>query len=117
MEQHAFALSYPNRLAVAQHVAVDGEDLVTDLVAVRHAPRERGLHGALARRLQPQIDVGWAQEILGHVAALAERRLELLERKKHLAVEASGLMPRLDVNGADLAAVLAKRQVTARYHM
>jgi hypothetical protein len=49
---------------------------------------------------------GGREEILSHVAALAEERLELFEDEKYFAVVLAGLVLWLDVDGADLTAVL-----------
>ena len=49
----------------------------------------------------------------GHVAAAAEGRLELFESEEDFAVVAAGFVARLDVDGADFAAVLAGVEIGA----
>ena len=111
VQQHALAGTYADRLAVAEHAAVDRERLVADLIPVRRASGQRGLHRRFAALLQGRVAPVRLQEIHRHVAALAEERIELLQRQEHLAVPGAGLVLRLDVHGPDQAAVLAEVEI------
>ena len=107
MKEHPLALFHPHRFPVPQRATIDGEVAITHFVAVRHAFRERRFHCGLACRFQFFDSRGGSQNIHCHVAALTERRFELLEYEKHLPVVAPRLMPGLYVNGPDLATVLS----------
>ena len=51
------------------------------------------------------------QKIHVHIAAATERRLEFLEHQKYFAIIAARLMFRLDVDRADLSAILPAGQI------
>ncbi len=59
VKQHALPLFHPDRLSVTQHVSVDGERIVADLVAVRHPLGEGSVHLALALVLETGDRRGW----------------------------------------------------------
>ncbi len=117
VQQHVFAGLHADRFAVAEHPPVDGKQAVPDLVAVREAACERGLHGALAGGLQHRVGRCRRQEIHRHVAAAAEGRLKFLQCQEHFLVVAAGLAPGLDVDRPDLAAVLAGVQIRLGAHV
>ena len=97
----------PDRLALAQHLAVDREEIVADLEPLRRAAGERGLHRRFAGGLERRIGGGRREEVHGHVAAPAEAGHELLQCQEHLTVVGAGIVLRLDVNRPHLAAVEA----------
>ena len=81
MQQHPLTGLDANRIAVAEHPAVDGEPRVTDLVAHVGATGERGRH----RRFALCFEVGvllTGQEVTGHVSSPAESGLKFLERQE-----------------------------------
>ncbi len=102
-----------DRDAVAEGAAVDGKALVADLVTVRCPRCQRRGHRLLAPVAEFRNRVT-GQEAAGHVAALAQRGLEFLEREEHFAVIGARLVFGLDVDRADQAPVLATGQVRAR---
>src|SRR5882724_196037 len=114
VKEHPLALFYAHPLAVAQHATIDGEIAIAHFIAVRHPLRERGFHRGLTSRFKFFGARGGSQKILGHVAALTERRFELLEYEKHLPVVAPRLMPGLYVNRPELATVLSCVEIRTR---
>src|SRR5437879_4569401 len=102
---------YPNRLAVPQHAAVDGEVAIADFVAVRRSLGQRGFHRGLAGGFEFFHLRRRSEKILRHVAALAEGGFEFLQNDKHLAVVLSRVEFWFDVHGSDLTAVLSGVQV------
>src|SRR5580692_6246544 len=99
MEQYAFALFDPHRFAAAQHSTVDREGIVPDLESMRRAFVEGSLHGVLSGILQILDRRRGRQKVHVHIAAAAERRLELLQSEKNLAIVAAGVLLRLDIDG------------------
>ena len=102
---------------MAEHAAIDRKQVVADLVAVRLPARHRRPHRGFAQILKRLDAGGVGQEIRRHVAAAAERRLEFLEHQEHFAVVTAGLLFRLDVNRADLSAILPIGEVGAGHEM
>src|ERR1035438_379383 len=105
MEQNSFALFHADGISVMQHPAIDCERVVAHLVSVWHTLREGSLHGRLAL-LFKLFNLGWRQEVLGHVSTAAESRLEFLQNEEDLAVIIARLMLGFDIDGANLAAIL-----------
>ena len=114
VEQHAFALLHADGLAVPEHLAVDGEEVVADLEALGLF---LGLVVGLLAEVLEVLDRLAGEEVHRHVAAAAEGRLELLQHQKHLAVVGAGLVLRLDVDRPDLAGVGAAVEVAAGHDM
>jgi len=102
---------------VAEHATIDRKQAVSHLIAVRHLPGERRLHARFAGTLERGDARRRRQEIHRHVAAAAERRLELFEDEEHFAVVGAGVALRFDVHRADLAPVLPPREVCAGAQM
>ncbi len=98
-------------LAVAEHLAVDGEGGVADLVAVGHSAGERGFHGGLACVFDRFDGGGGGEEVHGHVSAAAEGWLELFEGEEDFAVVGAGVVGGLDVDGTGEAVVLTGGEV------
>ncbi len=113
MKQHSLARFDADRLAVAEHSAVDAEELVPDLVAFRHAARARGAHRGFAGSLQLRIGGRRHEKVHVHVATATQRGFELLQREEDFAVELSGLASGLDVHRAGLRAVETGIELTA----
>ena len=111
VKQYPLALLHAHRLAVTQHAAVDGEGIVADFVAVRHALGERGFHLALAGIFESGNGLRGREEVLRHVAAAAEGGLKLLEGEEDFAIVVAGVLFGFDVNGADQAAVLTASKI------
>ena len=111
MKKNALALLDSDRFAVAKHATVNGKEPVTNFVSVRHALGERSFHGGFASFLESFVCFRRRQKILRHVATAAESRLEFLQNKKNFAIIAAWIFVRLDVNGSNLAAVLAGRKI------
>ena len=82
VKQHALALLHADRLAMAQHLAVDAEQVVADFVALRPRVLFVGLLADLLQLLERRAD----QHVHRHVAAAAEGRQKFLEHQKYLAV-------------------------------
>ncbi len=113
VEEHALSLFYADRLAMAEHPAVDGEGVVADFVTVLVAFGERGAHRALTLIFERWDGSGGREKVHRHVAATAECGLKLLEREKDFAVVRARIVLRLDVDRADESAVLAGAEVCA----
>src|SRR5579862_4142677 len=113
VQQDAFALLDAQRLTVPEHASIDGEGAIADFIAVWHSFRERGFHRGFAGGFEVVIGSGGRKEVLSHVAATAERRLEFLEREEKFAVEAAGLMARLDIERARESAVESRGEIGA----
>src|SRR6266436_4735018 len=114
VKQDTLASLHAHRFAMSQHSAVDREIAVADLVAVPQAFRKRCFHGSFARRFEFFDFSGRRQEILGHVPALAEARLELLQDEEDFAVVPAWFLSRFDVHRPDFSAVLPGSQVGTR---
>ncbi len=117
VEQHALALLHSDGLAASEHLPIDGEGAIANFKAVWHAFGERCIHGTLARFFQFFYRRGGREEIHGHVAASAQRGLELFQREKNLSVVGARIVPRLDVNGPHQTGILTGVQVGPRAHM
>src|SRR5258708_32705554 len=102
-----------NRLAVAEHPSVDGEEPIAYFVSMWHAFSERGLHGRLSYIFELLVARSRGQEILRHVSAAAEAGLELLQDQKHLAVIPAWLVFRIDIHLSHFPTVLPRVQVRA----
>src|ERR1019366_5385554 len=111
MEQHALAVLNPDRLAMAQHATVDGEQAVADLVTLRC--RGSFLVGSLCLFLQVRHTGGGRKEIYRHVPAAHEERLKLLQCQEYFTVVSTRLMFGFDVDWPDLTAVLSRMQIGA----
>ena len=107
VKENALAWFDANRLTVTEHAAVDGERAIANLVSVRHAFGKRRLHRGLAAVFKG-LDFDRGKEILWHIAAATEGWLEFLQDEKYFAIVVSGLVPGLDVDWANLPAVLAR---------
>ena len=117
VEQDALALLDANRLAVTEHAAVDREQPIADLVTLRLSLRQGRLHRRFARYLELFDSIVRCKKIHRHVAAAAERRREFLEHEKHFLVVAARFVSGLDIDRADLTAVLAGAEIVARDQM
>src|SRR6202050_3150157 len=102
VKENALTLLDLEGLALAQHLAVDAEEVVAYLVAL-------GLFLRLDIGLPPDLlQLGYrrsGEKIHCHIAALAEGRLEFLEREENFAVVGTWIVLRLDVNRPCLARV------------
>src|SRR6516162_5419970 len=100
---------------MAQHASVNRERVVAHLKTVLHALGERGLRGPFTRFFQFFVFSCRRKEILRHVAALAQRRFELLQRQKQFAVVTPWVLLRFNVGRPDLPLYWpAKRSAPAR---
>src|ERR1700761_4601740 len=72
-------LPFPDadRLAMPEHTSIDREELIADLVTLRHAAFEGRVHDGFALLLEGS-DFLACEEVHGHIAAAAERWRELL---------------------------------------
>ena len=113
VEEQAFAGFDSDGIAVAEHAAIDGEGVVADFETVRHAFGKRSFHGGFANGLERFVARIGSEEVHVHIAATAEGRLEFLEGEKDFAVVIAGRRNGFDVNGADLAGILAGREIRA----
>src|SRR5512146_1769976 len=114
MEENALALLYANGFGVAEFAAVDGERTVADFVAFRHSFRERRFHRRFTLFFEGLHRSAGREDVLGHVAAAAERWLEFLEDEEDFTIVVAGFATTLDIDGSDLAAVLTGREIGAR---
>src|ERR1700730_12107080 len=110
MKEHTFAALHLHGLAVPQHPPIDREIAVSDFEAGWHPFSRRRLHRGLAALFQV-FYFRRHQKILRHVATLAERWFELLERQEDFAIVSPRFLFRRDVHRSDLAAVLSGMQV------
>ena len=106
-------LLHADGLPVAENPSVDRKRVVTHFITMGHALRKRGLHRRLAHLLQSLDGSRGIEEILIHVAAATEARIELLQHEKYFAVDPARFVFRLDIDGAR-AAVLSRGQIPAR---
>ena len=111
MKEDALALLHANGFSVAEHAAIDGEGVVADLVAVRHAFGERSFHRRLALIFERLHAGGRRKGVHGHVAAAAEGGLEFFQNEEDFAIVTARLVLRLDVDRSDLSAVLAGGEI------
>ena len=111
MKQDALALLHAHGLSVAEHAAVDGEGVVADLVALRHAFGERGFHRRLALFFERLHAGGRRKGVHGHVSAAAEGGLEFFQDEEDFAIVTARLVLGLDVDRSDLSAVLAGGEI------
>src|SRR6266567_3350671 len=111
MEQNALALFHANRITMTKHPSVDGEGVVSNLVAVRHPLSERSIHCAFAGPLERGDCLSWRKKIHRHIPAATECWLKLLHREKNFAIVPSRIVFGLDINRTDQAAVLTRCQV------
>ena len=115
MEEHTLALLDANWLGGPQHLAVNAEQLVADLIAFGRAlallvglcPRLLKLFDRFARR----------QHVHGHVATTAEGRGELLHYKEDFPVVCTSLVLGLDIDRPCQPGIGAAVQIGARCHM
>ena len=80
-----------DRLAMPEHLSIDREGVVPDLIAVRYSFGKRSVHGSFARLLERRNCPGWADEIHRHIAAATQCWLKLFHRKKYFAGVPSGI--------------------------
>src|SRR5581483_1942090 len=106
MKENSFALLHPDRLTVVQHPAIDGKRTVTHFVSVRHPFGERSLHGRFTLLFQCLHFRRGRKKVHRHVSAAAERGLELFQNEKDLAVIVAWRTFWLDIDCANLAAIL-----------
>src|SRR6516225_9995361 len=114
MKENALTLLNLERLALAQHLAVDAEEVVADLIALGLFLRlDIGLPADL-------LQFGYrrsGEKIHRHITALAEGRLEFLKHEEEFAVVGARIVLRLDVNRPRLARVRAAIEVTFGHDM
>ena len=111
MKQDALACFYSHRFAMAQHATIDREVAIANLKAVGHALCERGPHCRLATLFEFPHFRDRSEKVLGHISTLAERGLKLFQREEDFAVVVARVVLRLDINRADLAAVLPSAKI------
>src|SRR5262245_49492563 len=81
VKHHPLTLLDADRLALTQHLAVDAEKVVADLIALGAGK----LLVSLGPNLLQLVDWRTDEHVHLHVAATAEGRLELLQNEKDLA--------------------------------
>src|SRR5215471_10065269 len=113
MKQHAFAHLHPDRFALAQHLAVDGKQLVTDLVALRTVE----LLIPLFSELFELRDRGPDENVHRHVAAAAERGLKFFEHEKHFPIISACVAGGLNIQRACLARVHAAAEIVPGHYV
>src|SRR5579859_3187265 len=114
VEQNSFALLYANRLPMVQHPAIDRKRTVANFESMWLSLCQGSLHRGLALLFERLHTSGRRKEIHCHVSTLAEGGLEFFQDEKDLAIIITRLMLWLDVDRADLSAVLAGGQIRPR---
>src|SRR5664279_4214087 len=105
VEQDTFALLHSNWLTVAEHLSINREGVVANLIPVRVSSRERGVHRALPRILKRRHGLRRRQKVHHHIPASAEGRLELFHGQKDFAVIVPWIFLRLDIDRPNESAV------------
>src|SRR6185437_15666935 len=113
MKHYTLALLDPDRIAVAKHLAVDAEKVVADFIAFRTFE----LIVRLFADVLQLFDRIAGQKIHRHIAAAAERRQELFEHQKDLAVISARIIRRLDIDRPRLSGIGAAVEVATGDHM
>ncbi len=113
MEQNTLTLLDADRIAVPQHLAVNAEEIVADFVTLGAVELFIGLFADVLQL--PDRSAG--KKIHLHVAALAERRQELLERQEDLAIVGTRIVRRLDIDRAGLPSVGPETEIIHRNDM
>ena len=104
VEQHALALLHADRFAVTEHAAVDGEQLVADLVALRSSPVASSSAASAHLLAAPRRAAPDSTSIAMSPPWLNDG-LEFLHHQEHFAVVGAGIVLRLDIDRTGLARV------------